>query len=187
MRWLDGITDSRDMSLSKLRELVMNREAWCAAVHGVAKSGTPLSDWTELELTLCRGEVRVRWPQRARAAALNCSDCLAHGRPPAGGPRGRWSQRTQLGVAFSICVCAWPLHSCPTLRDPVSCSPPGSSVRGILQAGILEWLPCPPPGDLPDPGIKPAAFMSPALAGGLFAASSTGKPFFIGQNTRELW
>ena len=61
MRWLDGITDSMDMGLGRLRQLAMDREAWCAAVHGVAKSRTWLRDWTELILFL-PSKRKIHWP-----------------------------------------------------------------------------------------------------------------------------
>ena len=63
-----------------------------------------------------------------------------------------------------------------TLCDPMDCSPPGSSVHEIFQAGILEWLPLPTPRDLPDPGIEPESPASPALAGGFFITELPGKP-----------
>ena len=62
---------------------------------------------------------------------------------------------------------------CLSLSDLMDCSPPGSSVHGILQARILEWLPFPSPGDLPDPGIEPR---SPALQADALTSEPPGKP-----------
>ena len=76
-------------------------------------------------------------------------------------------------------MCAKSLQLCPTLCDPMDCSPPGSSVHGILQARVLEWVACPPPGDLPDPGIEPSSLVSPALAGGFFTTSATWEAIYI--------
>ena len=61
MQWLDGITDSMDVSLRELRELVMDKEAWRAAIHGVAKSRTRLSNWTELNWTEARMRINIYW------------------------------------------------------------------------------------------------------------------------------
>ena len=76
-----------------------------------------------------------------------------------------------------MCVRARPVaQSCPSLGDPVDGSPPGSSVRGLSQARILEWVACPSPGDLPDPGTESTCLVSPALAGRFFTLVPPGKP-----------
>ena len=71
------------------------------------------------------------------------------------------------------CGCAKSLLLCLTLCNPMNCSPPGSSVHGFSRQEYWSGLPCPPPGDLPDPGIKPAFLLSPALAGRFFTTSAS--------------
>ena len=71
------------------------------------------------------------------------------------------------------CMCAQSVQLCLTLCDLLDCSPPGSAVHGFSRQEYWSGLPCPSPGDLSDPGIEPASFMSPALAGGFFTTSAT--------------
>ena len=71
------------------------------------------------------------------------------------------------------------LQSCPTLRDPMDCSPPGSSVHGILQARILEWVAMPFSRDLPNPGIEPVSLVCPALQADSLPLVPSGRPLVV--------
>ena len=84
--------------------------------------------------------------------------------------KGSWDW----SFCLPICACSV-AQSSPTLCDPMDCSPPGSSVHGIFQARILEWVAISSPGDLPDPGVKRVSPVSPSLSGTLFTTELSGK------------
>ena len=86
-----------------------------------------------------------------------------------------------------VSTCAKSLLSSLTLLRPHGCSPPGSSVRGILQARILEWLPCPPPGDLSDPGIKQASLNLQHWRVGSLPLEHLGSPDYAIEASSWVW
>ena len=101
--------------------------------------------------------------------------CLSS-RAPSSPRRAGVRSKQDASFLVCLCVCAKWLQPCLILCDPMDCSLLGSSAMGFSRQEYQSGLPCPPPGDLPDPGIELKSFMSPALTGGFFTLAPPGKP-----------
>ena len=129
----------------------------------------------ELGGSLCRGP----WGGHCMVlAGRRKKGQSGHLRPLAQSNEKRWNQRTLCVIIKShtfpcVCLCVCIVtQCCLTFCDPMDCSPPRTSVHGILQARILDWVPHPPPGDLPNSGMEPMSLASPALADRFFTTSA---------------